>query len=169
MLSLSITRWPRPSTASTRPRSSIGAGRGGPSRPSNSQPSNGWTGSTIAGCSNPSATSRRQKLNADTTLCSNNKTWQRDSNQIASGEPGAVQTDTAANAAHEPAPTPRSGTRSDEAVTVRDHIATNSRGFRLVECLQENPMPHAEGVARQVACTKPSEPNSETSPTRSSH
>ena len=84
-------RSPRPSTASTRPKSSIGAGRGGRSRPLNSRPSNGWTGSTIVGCSNPSATSRRQKLNADTTLCSNSKTWQRDSTQIASEEPGAVQ------------------------------------------------------------------------------
>ena len=38
------------SMASTRPRSSIGADHGGPWKPSNSQRSDGSTGSTIAGC-----------------------------------------------------------------------------------------------------------------------
>ncbi len=83
--------WPRPSTASTRPRSSIGVGRGGPSRPSSSPPWNGSTGSTIAGCSSPSATSRRPKPKSATTPCWKNQPWQRDSNQTASGKPGAVQ------------------------------------------------------------------------------
>ena len=37
--------WPRPSTVSTRPRSSIGAGRGGRSKPSSSRRWNGSIGS----------------------------------------------------------------------------------------------------------------------------
>jgi hypothetical protein len=41
--------------------SSIDGDRGAPSRPSSSQPSSGWTGSTIAGFWNPSASSRRPK------------------------------------------------------------------------------------------------------------
>jgi hypothetical protein len=55
------TLWPRPSTASTRPRSSIDAGRGARSRPSSSRPWNGSTGSTIAGRWSLSATYRRPK------------------------------------------------------------------------------------------------------------
>ncbi len=39
----------------SRPRSFIGAGRGGPSMRSNTLPWNGWTGSTIVGCLNQSA------------------------------------------------------------------------------------------------------------------
>ncbi len=52
---------PEPSTVSTKPRPSIGAGHGGHSRLSSSRRWSGWTGSTIAGCSSPSATSRRPK------------------------------------------------------------------------------------------------------------
>ena len=52
---------PKPSTVSTRPRSSIGAGHGGRSKLSSSRRWNGWTGSTIAGCWSLSATSRRPK------------------------------------------------------------------------------------------------------------
>ena len=40
---------PKRSTASTRLRSSIDEAHGATSRPSSSQPSSGWTGSTIAG------------------------------------------------------------------------------------------------------------------------
>ena len=36
-------------------------------------------------------TSRRRKPRNATTLCSASKNWQRDSNQTASGNPGAVQ------------------------------------------------------------------------------
>ena len=60
---------PKPSTASTRPRSSIGVGHGAHPRPSSSPRSNGSTGSTIAGCWNPSATSRRPKPRSATTPC----------------------------------------------------------------------------------------------------
>ena len=58
---------PKRSTASTRPRSSIGAARGAASRPSSSPPSNGSTGSTIAVCSSRSATSRRPRPRSATT------------------------------------------------------------------------------------------------------
>ena len=60
---------PKPSTASTRPRSSIGVDHGAHARPSSSPRSNGSTGSTIAGCWNPSATSRRPKPRSATTPC----------------------------------------------------------------------------------------------------
>ena len=60
---------PKPSTASTRPRSSIGVDHGAHARPSSSPRSNGSTGSTIAGCWNPSATSRRPKPRSVTTPC----------------------------------------------------------------------------------------------------
>ena len=40
---------------------------------------------------NRSATSRRPKPRNATTPCCKNQPWQRDSNQIASGKPGAVQ------------------------------------------------------------------------------
>ena len=55
------------STASTRPRSSIGVDHGDHARPSSSPRSNGSTVSTIAGCWNPSATSRRPKPRSATT------------------------------------------------------------------------------------------------------
>ena len=51
------TRWPRRSTACSRPRSSTVVGRGATSRPSNMPPSNGSTGSTTAACSSRSGTS----------------------------------------------------------------------------------------------------------------
>src|SRR5271156_2542596 len=52
---------PKPSTVSTKPRSSIGADHGGHSRLSSSRRWSGWTGSTIAGCWSPSASSRQPK------------------------------------------------------------------------------------------------------------
>src|SRR6266850_2155721 len=78
------------SMASTRPRSSIGADHGGPWKPSNSQRSDGSTGSTIAGCWSLSATSRRSKPRNATTPGWQKPPWRRDSNKIASGNPGAV-------------------------------------------------------------------------------
>ena len=36
-------------------------------------------------------------------------------------------------------------------MAVRDHPVTNSRVFRIVERLQEDTMPNAERVARQIA------------------
>ena len=82
---------PKPSTASTRPRSSIGVDHGAHARPSSSRRSNGSTGSTIAGCWNPSATSRRPKPRSATTPCWMSQPWPRDSNETASDKPGAVQ------------------------------------------------------------------------------
>ena len=82
---------PKRSMASTRPRSSIGADRGGRSKPSSSRRWNGSTGSTTGGSWSPSATSRRPKPSNATTPCWNNQPWRRNSNQIASEEPGAVQ------------------------------------------------------------------------------
>ena len=61
------------------------------SRPSNSQPSSGWTGSTIAGFWSPSASSRRPKPRNATSPCSTTQPWPRDSNKMASGKAGAVQ------------------------------------------------------------------------------
>jgi putative transposase len=55
------TRSPRPSTVSIRPRSSTGADRGAPSRPSSSPRWNGWTGSTTGGSWSRSETSRPLK------------------------------------------------------------------------------------------------------------
>ena len=66
---LTTTPSPKRSTASTRPKSSIDADRGGTSRPSSSQPSSGWTGSTIAGFWSPSASSRRPKPRNVTSPC----------------------------------------------------------------------------------------------------
>src|SRR5712691_2365081 len=85
--------WPRPSTVSTRPRSSIGAGRGGRSKPSSSRRWNGSSGSTIAGCWSPSAISRRPRPRSTTTPRCTNQLWRRDSNETASGKSGAVQFD----------------------------------------------------------------------------
>src|SRR5262245_6538753 len=82
---------PRRSTVFTRPRSSIGADHGGHWKPSSSRRWNGWTGSTIGGSWSRSATSRRPKPRNATTPCWNNLPWQRDSNQMASDQPGAVQ------------------------------------------------------------------------------
>ena len=59
---------PKRSTVSTKLKSSIDEARGATSRPSSSQPSSGWTGSTIAGRS-PSASSRRPKLRNATSPC----------------------------------------------------------------------------------------------------
>src|SRR5260370_12063828 len=92
--------WPRPSTVSTKPRSSIGAGRGGRSTPSSSRRWNGWTGSTIDGCWSPSAISRQPKPRRDTMPSWSNQPWRRDSNETASGKPGAVHRAAAVEAFH---------------------------------------------------------------------
>ena len=60
------TPWPRRSTASTRPRSSIGVVHGDRLKLSNTPRSNGSTGSITADCSNPSAISRPQKQRSAT-------------------------------------------------------------------------------------------------------
>ena len=65
--------------------------RGAPSRRPSSLRWNAPTGSTIAGCWSPLATSRRPKQKHATTPCRRNPPGQRDSNEKASGIPGAVQ------------------------------------------------------------------------------
>ena len=62
------TPWPRPSTASTRPRSSAAGGRGGPRSRSSSRPRNGSTGSTTTGCTSTAATSHRSNWRTRSTL-----------------------------------------------------------------------------------------------------
>tara|TARA_R110000822_G_scaffold155054_1_gene294854 strand:- start:2133 stop:2534 length:402 start_codon:yes stop_codon:yes gene_type:complete len=64
---------------------------GGHSKPSNMPHWNGSTGSTINGCWNPSAISRPWKLRKATTPCWTKPTWPLNLNQMASGNPGAVQ------------------------------------------------------------------------------
>ena len=59
--SVGDTRWPRRSTVCSRQRSSTVVVRGAASKPSNTQPSNGSTGSTPAACWSPSGTSRPSK------------------------------------------------------------------------------------------------------------
>jgi putative transposase len=71
------TPWPRRSTASSRPRSSTAAARGAASRPSNTPPSNGSTGSTTAACWSPSETSRRQRPRPTSTPLWKLKPWPR--------------------------------------------------------------------------------------------
>lgn len=78
------------STASTRPRSFIGADHGGISRRWNSQPWNGSIGSIIDGFWSPSETSRQPKPRSSITPCWTNQHWLHNLNQIASGKSGAV-------------------------------------------------------------------------------
>ena len=79
------------SAASIKRRSSVGAGRGGALKPSGSRRWNGRTGSTTAGRRSPSATARRPKPRNDTAPRWNSWPWRRDSNEMASGKPEAVQ------------------------------------------------------------------------------
>jgi hypothetical protein len=52
---------------------------------------NGSTGSTLAGCSSPSASSRLPQPKTNIMLPSPLWMWQRDPHPTASGKPGAVQ------------------------------------------------------------------------------
>ena len=61
------THWPRPSSGSSRPRSSGAAARGAASRPWSSPPLSGSIGSTTAGSSNRSDTSRPPRPRSATT------------------------------------------------------------------------------------------------------
>src|SRR4029077_15183495 len=82
---------PKPSTVSTRPRLSTAADHGETSRLSSSQPLNGSIGSTTEGSWSPLATYRRQRPSNATTPCWNKRPWRHNLNQVASGNPGAVQ------------------------------------------------------------------------------
>lgn len=81
--------WNRRFTIVGRP---LGAARGATSKLSNTRPSNGSTGSIIAACWSPSATSRLPKPKINMMLPQTNSIWQPDSQPKASGKPGAVQT-----------------------------------------------------------------------------
>ena len=85
------TLWPRRSTAFTRQRSSTGVDPGDPSKRWNTRPSNGSTGSTIAGCWSPLETSRLPKPKINIMPSQTTSIWQRNSQPNASGRPGAVQ------------------------------------------------------------------------------
>jgi hypothetical protein len=82
----------RRSTACSRRKSSIDAAPGEASKPSNTPPSNGSTGSTTAACWNPSETSRQPKPKQTSTPLWKDQTWPHNLNQTASGKPGAVHT-----------------------------------------------------------------------------
>ena len=64
---------------------------GAASKPSRWPPSNGSTSSTIAACSSLLETFRPPKQKRSTMRKSMSPLWWRDSNQTASGNPGAVQ------------------------------------------------------------------------------
>ena len=81
---------PRPSTGSTRPRRSGGAGRGATSSRSSSPRSNGSTGSTTGDCWSRSETFRRPKPKRAIMRRPRVTPWRRDLNETASGKPGAV-------------------------------------------------------------------------------
>ena len=74
----------------TRPRSSRGVDHGAISRQSSSLRSNGSTGSTIEGCWSRSETFRRPKPKRAIMRNSTSPPSRRDSNEMASGKPGAV-------------------------------------------------------------------------------
>jgi hypothetical protein len=61
LATVTTTRWPRPSTGCSRPRSSTGAGLGRRARRSNWPRWSGSRGSTTIACWSPSATSRRPR------------------------------------------------------------------------------------------------------------
>ncbi len=77
--------------AFTKPRSSTGAVLGARLKPLNMLRWNGSAGSTIKGCLNQPETSRQHKLRKTIMLRWTKHPWQRNLNQIASGNPGAVQ------------------------------------------------------------------------------
>src|SRR5215204_4648445 len=122
------TPWPRPSTASTRPRSSIGGGRGDPSKPSNTRHWNGSTGSTTSGCSSPSGTCRQPKQKSDTTRCWTKLPSPHNSIQTASGNPGAVPAEVLVD-------------RREEGIgVVISGPITRETGFQFVRAIADVPL-----------------------------
>ena len=90
-VTLTTTHSLRRSTASTRPRSSDSADRSGRSGLLSSRRLNGSIGSITGGCWSPSAKSRRPKPRNAAMSFWKNPTWQRNSNQTVSDEPGTFQ------------------------------------------------------------------------------
>ena len=66
---------PRPTTVSSRPRSSDAPARGAVSKTSSSPRSNGAIGSTTAACSSPSGISRRPRQKPTSTFSLRSLTW----------------------------------------------------------------------------------------------
>ena len=71
-------------------RRSTGAGHSVHSRRWNMPRSNGWTGSTTGDCWSRSAISLRRKQKRNITPCWTTHPWQHSSNQMVSGNAGAV-------------------------------------------------------------------------------
>lgn len=89
------TPGPKRSTVFTKPRSSIVEVLGDHLKHRSTPRSNGWTGSTIGDCSRQSAISRLPKPKNDTTPCRATHPWQHNLMRLASGNPGAVESDDA--------------------------------------------------------------------------
>src|SRR3954454_6617617 len=83
-------RWPKPSMVCSRLRSSGAEDLGVDWKLLSSPHSNGSTGSITAASSSPSATCRLPRLKSATMLNCRRWLWRRNSNQPASGKPGAV-------------------------------------------------------------------------------
>jgi hypothetical protein len=84
------TRWPRPSTGSTRQKSSTGAAPGKALKRSSWPPSNGSHGSTTTACLSRSGTFRQPKPRQTTTAVELSRRLLPDSNKMASAKPGAI-------------------------------------------------------------------------------
>lgn len=74
---VTTTRWPRRSTVSSKPKSSIAVAPSAASRRSNMPRSNGWTGSTTAACWSQSGTFRPQKPRPTSTQFWKLNPWPR--------------------------------------------------------------------------------------------
>jgi hypothetical protein len=131
-------------------RASIDAGRGGRSTPSSSRRWNGLIGSTIAGCCSPSATTRRPRPRSTTTPRWINQLWRRDSNETASGKPGAVRPLDAPDGAMELLPS--SLDRTKPATVLISHPHQDHWGL-VDELPQEWPIWTGEGSAKLIAIT----------------
>ncbi len=76
------------------------AARGALWKPSSSPPWNGWTGSTTGACSTPSATFLPPRPKHTTMSKPRTSPWRRDSSQMVSDKPDAVQLPTGRYARH---------------------------------------------------------------------
>lgn len=98
--------WPRQSTACSKRKSFIVAAHGGALKRSNTPPSNGSTGSTIAACWSRSEIFHQRKPKQTSTPLWKEQTWPHNLNQTASGKPGAVHS-AGAGKSSPPLPTSR--------------------------------------------------------------
>ena len=82
----------KPSTGFTKPKLFTVAGHSAVSKLWNLPRWNGWTGSTIEGCWNPSAIFRPPRLKKNIMPCWTNDKRPHNLNKTVSGNPGAVKT-----------------------------------------------------------------------------